>query len=35
MQMYHQNENKFNSVNSRNSSPKIRDGAYVKSLDEF
>ena len=35
MQRYYQNKNKFNSVNSRNKSSKIRDGAYVKHLDEF
>ena len=29
IQKYYQNEPKFNGVNSRNNSPKIKDGAYV------
>ena len=35
IQKYYQNESKFNGVYSRNSSPKIKDGAYVINLDEF
>ena len=35
MQKYYQNEPKFNGVYSRNSLPKIKDGAYVINLDEF
>ena len=34
-QTYYQNEPKFNSVYSRNNLPKIKDGTYVLSLDEF
>ena len=32
---YYQNEPKFNGVYSRNSLPKIKDGAYVIRLDEY
>ena len=36
MQMYYQNEQKFNGVYSRdNLSNKIIDGAYVINLDEY
>ena len=36
IQKYHQNEPRFNGVFSRNSLPKkIKDGAYVISLDEY
>ena len=31
---YYQNEPKFNAVSSRNNLPKIKDGTYVKNLDE-
>ena len=32
---YYQNEPRFNSVYSRDNLPKIKDGAYVKNLDEY
>ena len=35
IQKYYQNEPKFNGVNSRNNLPKIKDGAYIKNLDEY
>ena len=35
IQKYYQNEPKFNGVFSRKNLPKIKDGAYVKNLDEF
>ena len=36
MQMYYQNEPRFNGVYSRhNFSDKIRDGAYVINFDEY
>ena len=35
IQMYYQNEPKFNDVYSRNNLPKIKDGAYVINLDEY
>ena len=35
MQKYYQNEPKFNGVYSKNSLPKIKDGAFVINLDEF
>ena len=35
IQKYDQNERKFNDVYSRNSLPKIKDGAYVINLDEY
>ena len=34
-QKYFQNEPKFNSVYLRNDLPKIKDGAYIKNLDEY
>ena len=33
IQKYYQNEPKFDGVYSRNNLPKIKDGAYVISLD--
>ena len=35
IQKYYQNKSKFNSIYSRNSLPKIKDGAYAINLDEF
>ena len=35
IQRYYQNEPKFNGIHSRNKLLKIKDGAYVSSLDEF
>ena len=35
MQKYDQNEPKLNGVLSRNILPKIKDGTYVISLDEY
>ena len=35
IQKYYQNKPKFNSVYSRNNSPKTKDGAYVINLDEY
>ena len=35
IQKYYQNKSKFNGVYSRNSLPKIKDGAYVINLDEY
>ena len=35
MQKYYQNEPKFNDAYSRNNLSKIKDGAYVKNVDEF
>ena len=35
IQRYYQNEPKFNGVYSRNDLPKVKDGAYVITLDEF
>ena len=35
IQKYCQNEPKFNGVYSRNTLPKIKDGAYVINLDEY
>ena len=35
IQMYYQNKPKFNGVYSRNSLPKVKDGAYVINLDEY
>ena len=35
MQKFHQNEPKFDGVYSRNNLPKIKDGAYVRNLDEY
>ena len=35
IQKYYQNEPKFNGVYSRNNLPKIKDGAYVRNLDDY
>ena len=35
IQKYYQNELNFNGFDSRNNLPKIKDGEYVKNLDEF
>ena len=35
IQSYYQNEPKFNGVYSRNNLPKIKDEAYIITLDEF
>ena len=35
IQKYYKNKRKFNGAYSRNNSPKIKDGAYVKNLDEY
>ena len=35
MQKYYQNKLKFNGVHSRTVVPKVKDGAYVISLDEY
>ena len=35
IQKYYKNEPRFNGVYSRYNLPKIRDGAYVKNLDEY
>ena len=35
IQKYYQNRSIFNGVYSRNSLPKIKDGAYVINLDEY
>ena len=35
IQKYYQNEPTFNGVYSRNSLPKIKNGAYVINLDEY
>ena len=35
IQKYYQKESKFNGVYSRNNLPKIKDGAYIISLDEY
>ena len=35
IQKYYQNEPKFNVVNSINYLHKIKDGTYVKNLDEY
>ena len=32
---YYQNERKLNGVYSRNNLPKIKDGTYVRNLDEY
>ena len=34
-QKYYQKERKFNGIYSRNSLSKIKDGAYIKNLDEY
>ena len=35
IQKYYENEPKFTGVYSRSNSPKIKDGAYIKTLDEY
>ena len=35
IQKYYQSKLKFTCVHSRNNLPKIKDGAYVKNLDEY
>ena len=35
IQKYYQNKLKLNGVCSRDNSPKIKDGAYVKNLHEY
>ena len=35
MQKFYQNEPKFNGVYSRKSLPKIKDGTYIKDLDQY
>ena len=35
IQKYYQNESRFKGVYSRDNLPKIKDGAYVISLDEY
>ena len=35
IQRYYQNKPRFNGAYSRNSLPKIKDGAYVLNLDEY
>ena len=35
IQKYYQNEHRFNGVCSRDNLPKLKDGAYVISLDEY
>ena len=35
IQKYYQNEHRFNGVYSRDNLPKLKDGAYVISLDEY
>ena len=35
IQKYYQNELRFNGVYSRDNLPSIRNGAYVKNLDEY
>ena len=35
MQKYYKNEPRFNGIFSRDNLPKIKDGAYVISLDEY
>ena len=35
MQIYYENEPKFNGVYSRNNLTKIKDGAYIINLDEY
>ena len=34
-QKYYQNESRFNTVYSRDNLTRIKDGAYVKNLDEY
>ena len=35
IQIYYQNEPKFNSVYLRNNLSKVKDGAYIINLDEY
>ena len=35
IQIYYQNEPRFNGVYARNNLPKIKDGAYVMNLDQY
>ena len=35
MQKHYENEPKFNGVYSRNNLSKIKDGAYIRNLDEY
>ena len=35
MQKYYKNDPRFNGVYSRDNIPKIKNGAYAKSLDEY
>ena len=35
IEKHYQNEPEFNGVYSRNNLPKIKDGAYVRNLDEY
>ena len=35
MQIYYQNEHKFNDVYSRNNLSKIKDGTYIINIDEY
>ena len=35
IQKYYQNEPKFNGAHSKNNLPNIKDGVYVKNLDEY
>ena len=35
MQKYYQNEPRFNVACSRDNLPKVKDGAYIMSLDEY
>ena len=35
IQKYHQNESRFNGVYSRDNLPKIKDGTYIITLDEY
>ena len=35
MQIYYENEPKFNGVYSRNNLTKIKDGAYIINLDQY
>ena len=35
IQKYYKNESRFNGVYSRDNLPKIKDGAYIKNLNEY
>ena len=35
IQVYYQNQTKFNGVYSKNNLPEIKNGAYVINLDEY